>query len=44
MNQPLATNLAAHFKQVVDKKGSAFSLTPSTTDANVYMDEFPLGA
>ncbi len=28
------------FKTVVDKKGSAFTLTPSTTDANVYMDEF----
>ena len=40
VNQPLATNLAAHFKLVVDKKGSAFTLTPSTADANVYMDEF----
>jgi len=28
------------FKTVVDKKGSAFSTTPSTADANVYMDEF----
>jgi fibronectin type 3 domain-containing protein len=28
------------FKTVVDKKGSAFTLTPSTADANVYMDEF----
>ncbi|HEX4426053.1 MAG TPA: glycoside hydrolase family 44 protein, partial [Terriglobales bacterium] len=28
------------FKQVVDKKGSAFTVTPITTDANVYMDEF----
>jgi hypothetical protein len=40
VTQPLATNLAAHFKQVVDKKGSPFTLTPSTTDANVFMDEF----
>ena len=28
------------FKSVVDKKGSAFTVTPPTTDANVYMDEF----
>lgn len=28
------------FKTVVDKKGAAFTPTPSTTDANVYMDEF----
>ena len=28
------------FKTVVEKKGSAFSTTPSTADANVYMDEF----
>jgi hypothetical protein len=28
------------FKAVVDKKGSAFTITPVTTDANVYMDEF----
>jgi hypothetical protein len=28
------------FKTVVDKKGSAFTVTPPTTDANVYMDEF----
>ncbi len=28
------------FKTVVDAKGSAFTLTPSTTDAFVYMDEF----
>ena len=40
VNQPLATNLAAHFKQVVNQKSSAFTLTPNTTDANVYMDEF----
>lgn len=37
---PLATRLANHFKQVVDAKGSAFTLTPPTTDASVYMDEF----
>jgi fibronectin type 3 domain-containing protein len=44
VTQPLANNLAAHFKQVVDKKSTvsstAFTLTPPTTDANVYMDEF----
>jgi hypothetical protein len=28
------------FKTVVNTKGSAFTLTPPTTDANVYMDEF----
>jgi fibronectin type 3 domain-containing protein len=28
------------FKTVVDKKGSAFTLTPPTSDASVYMDEF----
>ena len=28
------------FKTVVDKKGSAFTVMPPTTDANVYMDEF----
>ena len=33
-------HLANRFKQVVFKKGSAFTLTPSTTDAFVYMDEF----
>ncbi|MCW1891878.1 MAG: glycoside hydrolase family 44 protein [Candidatus Uhrbacteria bacterium] len=33
-------DLADRFKKVVFKKGSAFSLTPSTSDANVYMDEF----
>ena len=37
---PLATRLANHFKQVVDTKGSAFTLAPSTTDASVCMDEF----
>ena len=37
---PLATRLAAHFKQVMDAKGSAFTLAPPTSDANVYMDEF----
>ena len=28
------------FKTVVDKKGSAFTVMPPTTDASVYMDEF----
>ncbi|HKV62083.1 MAG TPA: glycoside hydrolase family 44 protein [Candidatus Acidoferrum sp.] len=28
------------FKTLVDKKGSAFTTAPSTSDANVYMDEF----
>jgi hypothetical protein len=28
------------FKTVVDKKGAAFTTSPNTTDANVYMDEF----
>jgi len=28
------------FKTVVDKKGSAFTASPSTADASVYMDEF----
>lgn len=28
------------FKSVLDKKGSAFTLTPPTSDAGVYMDEF----
>jgi invasion protein IalB len=32
--------LTSRFKQVVYKKGSAFTASPSTTDANVYMDEF----
>ena len=40
VSQPLATRRAARFKQVVNKKGTAFTLTPSTSDANVYMDEF----
>jgi len=40
MSDPLATRLAERFKQVVFAKGSAFTDTPSTTDANVYMDEF----
>jgi hypothetical protein len=30
----------SRFRTVVDKKGSAFTTTPVTTDANVYMDEF----
>jgi len=33
-------DLATRFKQVVNKKGSAFTTTPSTADAFVYMDEF----
>lgn len=33
-------DLATRFKKVVEKKGSAFTLTPSASDANVYMDEF----
>jgi fibronectin type 3 domain-containing protein len=40
---PLATRLAARFKQVVDKKATIsnvpFTETPPTTDAYVYMDE-----
>ncbi len=40
---PLATRLAARFKQVVDKKSTIssvpFTETPPTTDAYVYMDE-----
>jgi hypothetical protein len=42
-NGPVSTANApdmTRFKTVVDKKGSAFTLTPPTTDANVYMDEF----
>jgi hypothetical protein len=31
---------STYFKKVVFAKGSAFTLTPVTTDANVYMDEF----
>jgi hypothetical protein len=38
INDP--NHLATRFKQVVFKKGAAFTLTPSTTDAFVYMDEF----
>lgn len=33
-------DIASRFKKVVNKKGSAFTATPSTSDANVYMDEF----
>lgn len=33
-------HLAARFKQLVYRKGSAFTATPSTTDAYVYADEF----
>jgi hypothetical protein len=33
-------HLATRFKQFVYRKGSAFTATPSTTDANVYADEF----
>jgi hypothetical protein len=33
-------DISTRFKKVVDKKGSAFTADPSTTDANVYMDEF----
>jgi fibronectin type 3 domain-containing protein len=40
---PLATRLAARFKQVVDKKSTQssvpFTTTPPTADAYVYMDE-----
>jgi hypothetical protein len=32
--------LQSRFKQTVARKGSAFSLTPDTTDAFVYQDEF----
>src|SRR5262249_31490799 len=46
-NGPLSTTNPpdlTRFKQVVNKKSSAssaaFTLTPSTTDTNVYMDEF----
>ena len=38
INDP--SHLANRFKQVVFKKGSAFTITPSTADASVYMDEF----
>jgi hypothetical protein len=44
MTQDLATRLATRFKQVVPKKSTittdAFTLTPPTDDAYVYMDEF----
>jgi hypothetical protein len=40
MTDPLATRLASRFKQVVFAKDSAFTATPSTADASVYMDEF----
>ena len=33
-------HLSSRFKQVVFSKGSAFTATPSSTDPNVYMDEF----
>ena len=33
-------HLATRFKQVVYQKGAAFTTTPPTTDASVYMDEF----
>lgn len=33
-------DIASRFKKVVNKKGSAFTTAPSTSDANVYMDEF----
>ncbi len=33
-------HLANRFKTLVFKKGSAFTATPVTSDANVYMDEF----
>ena len=42
-NGPVSTTAPpdlTRFKTVVDKKGSAFTTTPSTTDASVYMDEF----
>jgi hypothetical protein len=37
---PNQGDLATRFKQEVFKKGSAFTATPSTSDAYVYMDEF----
>jgi Glycoside hydrolase family 44/Fibronectin type III domain len=44
ITQPLATRLAARFKQVIEKKSTmdatAFTLTPPTSNAYVYMDEF----
>ena len=38
LNDP--NHLATRFKPVVYQKGAAFTATPSTTDASVYMDEF----
>ena len=38
INDP--NHLASRFKQVVYKKGTAFTTTPSTSDASVYIDEF----
>ncbi|HUJ45265.1 MAG TPA: glycoside hydrolase family 44 protein, partial [Opitutaceae bacterium] len=38
LNDP--NHLATRFKQVVFQKGTAFTTTPPTTDAYVYMDEF----
>ncbi|WP_395737942.1 glycoside hydrolase family 44 protein [Prosthecobacter sp.] len=38
LNDP--NHLATRFKQLVYRKGSAFTATPSTTDAFVYADEF----
>ncbi len=35
-----ANYLSVRFKQNVAKKGSAFTITPSTSDAYVYQDEF----
>lgn len=39
-SQPDPNYLATRFKQSLPAKGSAFTLTPSTTDACVYQDEF----
>jgi fibronectin type 3 domain-containing protein len=39
VNPPSPVNLS-RFKTVVFQKGSAFTTTPPTNDANVYMDEF----
>ena len=36
----LATRLSTRFKVSLPTKGSAFTLTPLTSDANVYQDEF----
>ena len=44
VTQPLATRLAARFKQVIEKKSTKdatpFTTTPPTSDAYLYMDEF----